>query len=375
MKRTVVIMAGGSGERFWPLSRINKPKQLLALVSDKTMLEEAIDRVKLYINNEDIFIITSKVLLEPIRKVLPQLPPENIVAEPYKRNTAPCLALASAFISSRYEGSYSPSEISIAVLTADHIIEPKEAFLKTIETAFDFVEKNKALATIGIPPTKPHTGFGYIEVESPFDNNQTNCEIKPVLRFLEKPNYEKAVEFLEKGNYLWNSGMFFWRLDTFNSSLCETMPEIGNKIETMKALYANNTEKAFEGSYEAIDELFKQMPDISIDYALMEKAKNVVVAKALFQWDDVGSLDSLQDKLPKDESNNITKGTCIICNTSDSIIINSTTQKKMLFAGLGLNNMVVVLTDDAVLVCPKDKVQDIKNCISEIRKRGYNEYL
>jgi mannose-1-phosphate guanylyltransferase len=169
--------------------------------------------------------------------------------------------------------------------------------------------------------------------------------------------------------------MFFWRLDTFNQNLIETFPEIGNKIAVMQKLYSNQTRVPLSSSFEPIDDLFKQMPDISIDYALMEKAEDVVVAKALFNWDDVGSLDSLQGKLPTDEHNNISRGQNILVDTSNCIVINSIENKKMLFAGLGLNDFIVVLTDDAVLVCPKDKVQDIKKCILEIKNQGLSEWL
>ena len=285
MIRTAVIMAGGSGERFWPMSRTMKPKQLLNLASDKTMLEDSILRISPLIPPEDIFIITSQVLLEPIRKALPQLPPENVVAEPVKRNTAPCLALAAAFIAERYsEEGLDISDISVAVLTADQNIYPNDEFIRTVGAGLNYVEKNNCLATIGIQPDRPETGYGYIEVETQFDKKKNEPEIKPVIRFLEKPSLVRAEEFLKKGNYLWNSGMFFWRLDTFIASMINSTPEIGNKIDEIRKSYSKKTRLALPEALDRITPLFDKFPNISIDYALMEKADNVVVTKATFLW-------------------------------------------------------------------------------------------
>ncbi|MFA6572216.1 MAG: sugar phosphate nucleotidyltransferase, partial [Bacteroidota bacterium] len=242
MKRTAIIMAGGTGERFWPLSRKRTPKQLLALSSDKTMLEESVLRIAPLIPQEDVFIITSQTLLEPIRKAMPDFPPENVVAEPCKRNTAPCLALGAAFIAEKYshEG-FSPEQISIAVLTADQNIEPEDGFLSTAENTLNIVEKNNVLATIGIQPNRPDTGYGYIQVKEIFTKNSSAPEIKPVVRFVEKPDYDKAMEYVKAGTFLWNSGMFFWRLDNFISALQKHLPEVGNKIKDMQTQFKNKT--------------------------------------------------------------------------------------------------------------------------------------
>ena len=231
MKRTAMIMAGGSGERFWPLSRRKKPKQLLKLASeDKMMIEESIERISPLIDPADIFIITGEHLLDPIRRSLKILPPENVVAEPAKRNTAPCLGLGAAFIAERYSETHSKDDISIAVLTADQNISPKEGFVKTVEAAMNYVEENPVLATIGIPPSRPETGYGYIEVVEQFDQDSDVVQIKPVLKFREKPEMEKAKEFIKSGKFLWNSGMFFWRLDTFEDAMVSALPEVGNNI-------------------------------------------------------------------------------------------------------------------------------------------------
>ncbi|TAL70553.1 MAG: hypothetical protein EPN82_02780 [Bacteroidetes bacterium] len=375
MKRTAVIMAGGSGERFWPLSRAKKPKQLLSLASEKTMLEDSIERITPLISKDDIFIITSQLLLEPIRKALTELPPENIVAEPLKRNTAPCLALSAGFIAERYkdEGS-SESEISIAVLTADQNIYPNDEFIRTIESALNYVESNPALATIGIQPDRPETGYGYIEVNEPFSKISKNPDIKPVVRFLEKPSIEKANEFLKKGNYLWNSGMFFWRLDTFINTMIKFTPEIGRKIEDIRKGYSKKTRIALPEALDRITPIFESYPNISIDYALMENADNVVVTKATFIWDDIGSWDSLDRVKKPDSDGNIIQGNTAIIDTKNSVIINASIKDKII-AGFGLDGFVIVATDDAILICPKDKVQDVKKCVEKIRTEKGDKYL
>lgn len=371
MKRCVVIMAGGSGERFWPLSRKRKPKQLLSLLTEKTMLRESIERISSLISADDIFIITSEILLEPIRNELTELPPENIVAEPYKRNTAPCLALSASFLKSKYADEYSTENISVAVLTADQSIEPNDAFIRTIDNALSYVEQNKCLCTIGIKPSRPETGYGYIEV----DAESSEQEISAVKAFHEKPDLEKAKSYLVSGNYLWNSGMFFWRLDTFIESMKKDLPEVGNMIDAMAEKYKGKTNIVMGESLSSISEIYKGFPDVSIDYGLMEKADNVVVARALFEWDDIGSWDSLQRVKTADEDNNILQGKSILVDSKNTIVVNESSSKRVLFAGLGLDSMVVVVTDDAVLVCPKERVQEVKKCVEKIRDSKWNEWL
>lgn len=375
MKRTVIIMAGGSGERFWPLSRKTRPKQLLALESDKTMLEQAIERIIPIIPAEDIFIITGEHLLEEIRKVLPQLPPENVIGEPFKRNTAPCLALGASFLASKYGDRYKPDEISIAVLTADQSIRPNEGFVRTIEAALDYVEQNKVIGTIGIVPNRPETGYGYIEVDTSFFGDMTQAEIKPVVRFHEKPNKKKAEEYLKQGNYLWNSGMFFWRLDVFEEQMRKHLPEVGAHIDEMTSVAKRKTETAYNSAFDFVADIFEKFPDISIDFGLMEKADNVVVAKALFDWDDIGSWDALDRFRDKNNDGNIIDGESVLLDVKNSTIINQSTNNNIIVSGIGFENFVVVVTDDGVLVCPKDRVQDVKKSVEQIRNKKGDKWL
>lgn len=367
-------MAGGSGERFWPLSRKRKPKQLLSLNTEKTLIEESIERISGIIPKDDIFIITGELLIEPIREVLKDFPTQNVIAEPYKRNTAPCLALAAGIALAKYDGVYDPSEISMAVLTADQLINPIDGFQKTIEHLLNYVGDNKVLATIGIKPSRPETGFGYIELENAFDYSSQTFEISKVKSFHEKPDQEKAKKFMESGRFLWNSGMFFWRIDKFIVDMTENLPEVGTKILDLKEIYLNKTDLVLDGPLNEAKEIFSKFPDISIDYGLMEKAKEVVVAKALFDWDDIGSWDSLDRIRHSDENSNILDGNIILMDSENSTVINQS-DNKILFTGLGLDNFVVVVTEDAVLVCPKDRAQEVKKIVEQIKKTNRESWL
>ncbi|MDA3843314.1 MAG: sugar phosphate nucleotidyltransferase [Candidatus Kapabacteria bacterium] len=376
MKRTALIMAGGSGERFWPLSRKRKPKQLLPLAGEKTMIEESIDRISALIPPEDVFIITGEHLLEPLRNGLPSLPPQNIIAEPYKRNTAPCLALGASFIEAKYAAlGIKSNEISIAVLTADQNISPLSGFIKTVDAAMNYVENNPQIATIGIPPNRPETGYGYIETKDRFSADNDTAEIKPVLAFREKPSLKTAREFLAAGNYLWNSGMFFWRLDTFKISMIKNCPSVGDHIDPMRDAYLNMTDDVLDDALPEAAPFFKSMPNTSIDYGLMERADNTVVARALFDWDDIGSWDSLDRIREKDSKGNISEGVTALTDVTDSIIINQAKDRDVIIAGVGLDNTVIVVTDDAGLVCPKDRVQEVKKCVEIIKEDKNDKWL
>lgn len=369
MIKTAVIMAGGFGERFWPLSRMKKPKQILNLTSeDKNMMQEAIERISDIIALEDIFIITSELLVEPIRNSLPELPFENIIAEPAKRNTAPCLALASAIISNRYKDT-PQDEILIAVLTADHKIEPKDKFTNIISEIFDFTAKNDVLATIGIVPTRAETGYGYIEI-----GDIINGRISKVSSFREKPNLESANQYLKSGNFLWNSGMFFWKLSTFNSEMLLCCPEIGDKITELSKIYQGNVDDD-EYSNEANDlNIFQSMPSISIDYALMEKSKSVVVIKSDFIWDDVGSWDSLDRVRKSDDNGNITSGNNLLIDSTNSIIINENSEN-IKITTVGIDDLIIINTSDSILICKKDRAQDVKLIVNKLRESGETQLL
>ena len=312
-------MAGGAGERFWPLSRKKFPKQLLPLgTNNNSILEDSINRAATVIPYEDIFVITNELLVNTMRNTLKMLPKENIIPEPAKRNTAPCLTLAIAYILARYN-NLSSKDISIAILTADQNIYPIEKFTLTLDAALSYAENNNSLVTIGIIPTRPETGYGYIETAEQCSSDSTALQFNKVLQFREKPNKETAEQFIKTGRFTWNSGMFFWRCDTFINNLIKYMPELGNKIENLKELLLNKTKIISDSLDQPVKNIFNEFPSISIDYALMEKADNVVVCKAIFNWDDIGSWDSLYRTKKADENGNITNGKTSIIDSSNSI--------------------------------------------------------
>ncbi len=359
MNTYVVIMAGGAGERFWPLSRIHKPKQLLRLTSaSQTMIEEAIERVTPLVPIDRILIITSEVLREPIMKAVPSLPSENIIAEPAKRNTAPCLALAAAIIRQR-EATRLPGpgdDALMAVLAADHFIGDADAFRADVVKALAYAEANDALVTMGIPPTRPETGYGYIQIIRDTRNEDRHA-IHHVEQFREKPSQELARDFLASGNYLWNSGMFFWRVSTLEAAMKLSLPDVGNAI----ALLPDKP-------------VFASLPDISIDFGVMERAKNVAVVPASFPWDDVGSWDSLDRMQAHDPFDNVVQGNVEMIDTAGSVICNANTRPHII-ATLGLDDIVVVSTDDATLICSKDRAQDVKQIVTALRSKGLTDVL
>lgn len=367
-KRVAVIMAGGSGERFWPLSRVQRPKQLLNLLSaDKSMIEEAIERISPLIPHHDIFIVTSELLQPILQEALPFLPAENIIAEPCKRNTAPCLALACSVVSARYRSTHTPESISMAVLTADHFIQSEEQFLRTVEDILVHAEQSNDLCTIGISPSRPETGYGYIEIGSEIRSNSTS--VVEVKSFREKPSSESAMEFLRSGKFLWNSGMFFWRVSSLVREMIRVLPEVGISVEEMtRVLEAEEVNKA------ELATVFGKLPDVSIDFGVMEKSSHVAVARALFVWDDVGSWDSLKRFHQADSQGNVAVGKVVSLESHDTIAANYGTTNQII-SMVGMENVIVVATDSAIMVCPADRAQDVKKIVVELRTRNQNEYL
>lgn len=377
MEKVAIIMAGGAGNRFWPLSRINRPKQIIKIDDNTpTLLEEAIERASSVIDLDKIFIITNQYLKESIEEIIKNIPKENIIAEPLKRNTAPCLSLAAAVIASRMAQKNIPeSEISVAVLTADQRIFPIHSFKNILESLLKYVFYNEVLATIGIKPERPETGYGYIEVEKDFDYTNQYLQIQPIKSFHEKPTQPKANEYLRSHRYLWNSGMFFYRLDIFIEKMIRYSGEIGNRIMEMKEIINNNP---FEDNFalnQQILDVYSSFPDISIDYALMEKAKKVVVAPANFSWEDLGSYDTLPRIYSVDQNQNYIQGNVVEIDTRESILINRSMKKDMILSVLGFTNIVVAVTDDAVMICPRNRVQEVKRIVEEMSKQEKSQWL
>lgn len=355
--KVIVIMAGGTGERFWPLSRVNNPKQLLTLSgSGQSLLAEAVDRSAAIVPRENIYIATSQHLQDAIRAAKLDIPEENIIAEPCKRNTAGCLIYATATILARTK--MSPEEVTMGVLTADQRIPDNAPFVDTVSRAMEAAEQTEGLVTIGIQPIRPETGYGYIEVA---EGQKGGNSLMPVASFREKPNAEDAAKYIASGRFYWNSGMFFWRLSSFQNEFGTANPVMAETLEDLtEALSASSPERAAS--------IFNALPNISIDYALMEKAKNVFVIPGNFVWDDLGSWDSLDRTFPKDASDNVTVGNPSLIDTTSSIVYNNSS--KMAVGVVGMKDVVVVVNDDAVLVIPKDKAQDVRKVVIALRDRG-----
>jgi len=363
--RVSVIMAGGSGERFWPLSRHIKPKQFLCL-TDKThtLLEQTIANIIPLIPGERIFLATGKHLVETIRKLITDIPSENILAEPMKRNTAGCLAFVAAQLLARYGAD--GYDITMAVLPADHSIGHPDLFRRAVDTAMTAAEKENALITFGIKPERPETGYGYLEIPKgakPVLCLDDKFPVYPVLRFCEKPGHKTAEEYFTSGGFFWNSGMFFWKLSTFLEELGRAVPEMAKAVENMAEALAQRDDNQVTTIFESLD-------DISIDFALMEKAHNVLAIKTTFDWDDMGAWNSLDRAFPKDENGNVVIGDPVLVDVNDCIVYNEAGMENMAVALIGVEGLAVITTADGILVVPKNRVQDIKKVVEILKEKN-----
>jgi mannose-1-phosphate guanylyltransferase len=339
----VFIMAGGSGERFWPASRTATPKHLLKLLGDQTLLEQTVRRFEGIVPFEQIFILTNVAQIEATMAAVPFLPTANIIAEPAKRDTAPAAALATGIARSRR------SDAIVALFPADAMIHDTAAFGRQLQEAVAFVSETPSILTFSITPTHASTGFGYLQLGAVVPSNNST-RIVAVERFIEKPDPDRAQEFFIGKKHGWNAGMFLWQADTFLSECRKHQPELEKFILGFPALGSAN-------SYLA--ETFPKLPKISVDFAIMEKAAEVVAAIAEYDWDDVGSWTALPDHLGKDTQENTLRGPVITLNSGRNIVVAG----KRTIALCGVSDLVVVETDDAVLVCHRNAVQDIKNLL------------
>ena len=347
-KFSMCVMAGGSGERFWPFSRTTNPKQLLNIVGDKSLIAQAVERCATFVPHSEIYIVTTKAQSADTRKVLPELPAENVISEPYGRNTAPCIGLISALIAAE-----NPEQI-LGVIPADHWIPDVEIYARIMQDAAKIAEQKHALVTIGIQPRAPETGYGYILAGEKMD---TSCEtvFSKVEKFVEKPKKEKAEKLIATGRSFWNAGMFVFRVADMLTAFKKFLPDFYNLLEKIKT----------DSSDKTIEEIYAGAPAISIDYAIMEVADNVVVARGEFDWDDVGCWSSVAEHWQKDECGNAAKGEYVAVDSENCVIGNDGSG---IVGVVGLENVIVVKTDDAVLVCPKDRAQDVKKLVQKIKE-------
>src|SRR6195256_1478497 len=345
-----LILAGGSGERFWPLSRRARPKQLLRLVAEQTLLEQAVARLQGLIAPERLLILTNVDQEAAVRELLPQVPKENIVAEPAKRDTAAAVALGTGWVAARDHAAI------MLVLPADHVIVNRTAFQETLALAADAAEETSELVTIGIKPTWACPGFGYIEQGKPVHlrNRADNDAIHRVLRFREKPNLDLAESFLRKGNFRWNAGMFVWSVPTVLREFNRHAPELADFISQLRA--PENFEKALR-------DRFSKLPRISFDYAIMEKADRVLVVEASFDWDDIGSWRAVANYFEKDKQGNAANCAITALDSSNNIVFE---EDGTTIALLGVHDLIVVRTADALLVCDRHEADKIKDLIGKL---------
>ena len=344
-----LILAGGSGERFWPLSRRNRPKQLLRLVSERTLLEETVARLEGFVPTERILILTNIEQEKGVRDLLEGFPKQNIIAEPAKRDTAAAVALGAGWVAARDHSA------TMLAFPADHVIADRAAFQETMKTAAAAAEETGALVTIGIKPTWACPGFGYIEQGEPVRlRSDGKIAVHRVVRFREKPNIDLAESFLRKGNFRWNAGMFVWSVPTVLSEFNRHAPELADFISQVRSPKDLDT---------ILHERFANLPRISFDYAIMEKAEHVLVVEASFDWDDVGSWQAVARYFKKDEHGNAANGALTALDSSDNIIFND---GETTIALLGVHNLIVVRTGDAILICHRHQAEKIKNLVGKL---------
>jgi mannose-1-phosphate guanylyltransferase len=356
--RYVIIMAGGKGERFWPVSREKTPKQLITLLGKKSFLQEAVDRVLPLVPLKNVLIITNSVQAPEVRRQLPKLPKENIVAEPCGRDTCAAVTLGAALAGQRSTNAV------MAVLPADHVIPEEKKFQQVLGDAFDLAGRGQVIVTIGIKPTEPATGYGYIRTGVPLPPPQGVKRYKTTFfkaeQFVEKPYYEKAVEYMASGHYRWNAGMFIWSFVTITEGLATHQPEMAEACRRwFKAAGTSKLSKVLEKEYPEIRK-------ISIDYALMEKAHNVVVADGAFSWDDLGSWTALARHIKPDAAGNCAVADFIHVDAARNIIFDARTQNRTPIAVVGLRDSILVQTDDAVLLAHKSQSQKVKELVRKL---------
>lgn len=337
-----VILAGGSGERIWPLSTEQRPKELLELFGDKPLLRMAFERITGIFAPDRIYIVASKKHADLIRNLIPELPHRNIIAEPCPRNTAGAIALAAAFISAR------DARATMTVVTSDHIITPQSKFTQALQTALSTLSQNPdTLITFGVPPAFPSTQYGYLET------GESVGEAWKVLSFKEKPDSETAEKYLARG-WLWNAGMFVWRCETILREITTRLPEAKEPLEIIGFAVASKEQEKI------IEEYFPRLPEISIDRAVLEKSKAVLAVPLACQWLDIGSYEALANILPKDDRGNSISGRCLTIDSSNNIIVGSDNHT---ISCIGLKNMIVVHTPETTLICPRKEADKIPTLI------------
>ena len=348
-----LIMAGGIGTRFWPLSRKTNPKQFLNIISEDSMIQMTVKRLHPKIKIDDIYIVTAGSQAELTKKHLPCLPEENIIIEPFGMNTAPCIALSAQYLARKYNKTE-----KMIVLPADHLIALNDEFLTSLEIGENAADKNY-LVTFGIKPKYPATGYGYIEAGEKIDKQNFS-----VVQFKEKPDIKTAEQFLSSGNFFWNSGMFMWKIETILDAYKEYLPKVAQVLEKIDTRWEE------EGLKADISSEYALMPKIPVDIGIMEQAEKRVVIPVDYGWSDVGSWKALYDISEKDKNNNVINSEYEMIDSNNNYI-----NSKKFITLIGINDLVVVDSDDALLIAKKDRSEEVKTIVEKLKKKGKEELL
>lgn len=354
----VAIMAGGIGSRFWPKSRTHHPKQFLDILNTgKTLIQWTFERFAGFIPKENIYVVTSNEYCEIVKEQLPGIKSENILAEPSRKNTAPCIAYIA------FKLLQKDPEASLIVAPSDHLILDVTAFTKVSLEALRFVQKHNALVTLGIKPTHPNTGYGYIQ----YEQHAVSDNVYKVKTFTEKPNLELAKTFIASGDFLWNAGIFVWQVKNVLAAFEKYLPEMYEIFAAERAKFNTPEEK------EAIDNIYPQCTNISIDFGIMEKADNVYIIPSSFGWSDLGTWNSAYDNLEKDYLGNAVAGNNVIVIDATNCMVHAPNNKLVLLQGA--DDFIIVDTDDVLLVCKKTKEQEIKDYVAEVKRKKGEKFL
>ncbi|ULQ55650.1 mannose-1-phosphate guanylyltransferase [Flavihumibacter rivuli] len=354
----VAIMAGGIGSRFWPMSRTNYPKQFLDILNTgKTLIQWTFDRFAEFIPKENIFVVTSEEYIDIVAEQLPALPTDNILGEPSRKNTAPCIAYIS------FKLMQKDPQASLIVAPSDHLILDTTAFRKVCLEALSFVNKHNALVTLGIQPTHPNTGYGYIQ----YEQHAVTDNVFKVKTFTEKPNLELARTFLASGDFLWNAGIFVWQVKNVLAAFEQYLPEMFEVFASEKEKFNTPEEKA------TLEQVYPQCTNISIDFGIMEKANNVYVIPSSFGWSDLGTWNSAYDNFEKDYLGNAVAGENVMVIDATKCMVHVPDDKLVLLQGL--DDFIVVDTKDVLMICQKGREQEIKDYVSEVKRKKGEKYL
>jgi len=339
-----LIMAGGKGTRFWPLSTEEKPKQFLNLIGEETMIQMTVNRIKPIIPIKRIFVCTGSMYVDLVKEQLPELPSRNIIIEPEARNTAPCIALSALVIQRYYK------DANMIVLPSDHLIKYEEKFRHIVETSNEFIEKNNyAIITLGMKPDRPETGYGYIKYNIDSDTKALSNIFK-VDKFVEKPNEEKAKKYLDDGYYLWNGGMFLWKISTIIDEIKKYAPETYDAIKEIGDIAEENLQNLIEKKYHKTEA-------ISIDYAVLEKSQNIYVVPSEIGWDDIGTWKSVERYKEKDINNNIIDGNTRVIESKSNIAINNGKRIVM----IGIDDVMTLETEDSIYIVNRDYIDNLRD--------------